>query len=284
MNPKTTNQIYVEYQFSIQPKTPWSDVLMAQLGAVGFDSFIETDQGIAAYILQDIDHDHILDNVDIMQYDDVDIAFAKANIPPTNWNAEWEKNFHPILVDKRCEVRAPFHEPSGVEYDIIIEPKMSFGTGHHQTTHMMIQYLLTETLEDKTVLDMGSGTGVLAILASMRGAAHVDAIDIDTWCYENALENVARNHTNKVHVILGGAEQLGPTKYDFIIANINRNILLQDIPTYARVLKENGIILFSGFYEDDLTKITERCKEFSIKYVSHKTKDNWVGLKMIKAL
>lgn len=280
---QTTDQIYIEYRFKLSQKEPWSDVLTSQLGEVGFESFIETEDGVAAYILKSNDHDEVLNEVDLLSSNDmVDIAFAKAEIPPTNWNAEWEKNFSPILVNNTCEVRAPFHESKGVTYDIVIEPKMSFGTGHHQTTHMMIEYLLEEEVSDFKVLDMGSGTGVLGILASMRGALKVDAVDIDTWCYENALENVERNQTNNVKVVLGGAEQLEGKHYDLIIANINRNILLQDIPKYAAALKESGIILFSGFYTEDMDHIKKACAPFGLTYESHKEKENWVGLKMVR--
>lgn len=282
MNTNITDQIYIEYQFTVTPTQPWNDVLIAQLGTVGFESFMATETGVDAYILKSLDHDQVLDQVEVMQYDLVDIAFAKAEIPPTNWNAEWEKNFHPIVVDDLCEVRAPFHEAKGMKYDIVIEPKMSFGTGHHQTTHMMIQYLLKEELSGLSVLDMGSGTGVLAILASMRGATAVDAIDIDTWCYENAQENVERNSTANVNVILGGAEQLVGKSYDFIIANINRNILLKDIPQYASCLKDHGTILFSGFYTEDTSQIIELCEKHGLGYEKHIEKDNWVGLKMVK--
>lgn len=279
---KTIDLIYVAYDFTVSPREPWSDVLTAQLGDAGFDSFIETETGVTAYILKTLDSDEVLENVSMMHMDGVDIAFAKAELPPTNWNSEWEKNFNPIIVDDRCEVRAPFHNATGAEYDIVIEPKMSFGTGHHQTTHMMIQHLLKEKLQGLDVLDMGSGTGVLAILAKMRGAARADAVDIDTWCYENAIENVARNKVKDVRVILGGAEQLEGKSYDFIIANINRNILLEDIPAYAKVLKPGGTILFSGFYTDDLPAIQEACQAVNIYYDYHITRDNWVSVKMIK--
>jgi ribosomal protein L11 methyltransferase len=282
MENSTTDQIYVEYSFKLTPRQPWNDVLMAQLGEVGFESFIDTEDGIKAYVLQSLDSEHILDTIDLMDNDLCDIAFAKADMPATNWNEEWEKNFDPITVNNRCEVRAPFHKASGVEFDIVIEPKMSFGTGHHQTTHMMIQHLLEENVAGLDVLDMGSGTGVLGILAQMRGAAAVDAIDIDTWCYENAQENVERNKMDKVNVILGGAEQLAGKSYDFIIANINRNILLQDIPVYAKSLKSGGTILFSGFYEDDLEHIKNKCNECGIVYDSHLKKDNWIAAKMLK--
>ncbi|WP_397303731.1 50S ribosomal protein L11 methyltransferase [Nonlabens ulvanivorans] len=282
MSHSVTDQIYIEYQFTITPLQPWNDVLIAQLGEAGFESFVETETGVTAYVLKSLDNDSILNDVEVLSNELVDIAFAKAEIEPTNWNAEWEKNFNPITVDNRCEVRAPFHEATGVEYDIVIEPKMSFGTGHHQTTHMMIQHLLNEDLTGLRVLDMGSGTGVLGILAQMRGAIDVDAIDIDTWCYENAIENVERNKADKVKVILGGAEQLEGKTYDFIIANINRNILLQDIPVYGESLKPGGTILFSGFYTEDLELIKEACNKVGIQYDSHMVRDNWVGLKMIK--
>lgn len=279
---KTLDLLYVEYDFTVTPREPWSDVLVAQLGDAGFDSFIDTDKGVTGYILKSLDHDSILENVELMQFDGCDIAFAKADIPPTNWNHEWEKNFDPIIVDNRCEIRAPFHESRGLEYEIVIEPKMSFGTGHHQTTHMMIQHLLKENLTGLDVLDMGSGTGVLAILAMMRGAATAHAIDIDTWCFENAVENVERNNIKNLEVILGGAEQLAGKSYDFIIANINRNILLADIPAYAAVLKAGGTILFSGFYTEDLPAIEQACNEVAIYYEHHFVKDNWVGVKMLK--
>ncbi|WP_405352410.1 50S ribosomal protein L11 methyltransferase [Nonlabens sp. Asnod3-H03] len=282
MSHSVTDQIYIEYQFTITPLQPWNDVLIAQLGEAGFESFVETETGVTAYVLKSLDNDSILNDVEVLSNELVDIAFAKAEIEPTNWNAEWEKNFNPITVDNRCEVRAPFHEATGVEYDIVIEPKMSFGTGHHQTTHMMIQHLLNEDLTGLRVLDMGSGTGVLGILAQMRGAIDVDAIDIDTWCYENAIENIERNKADKVKVILGGAEQLEGKTYDFIIANINRNILLQDIPVYGESLKPGGTILFSGFYTEDLELIKEACNKVGIQYDSHMVRDNWVGLKMIK--
>ncbi len=274
---KVTDQLYVEYTFTVQPTQPWNDILAADLGLLGFESFMETDTGLLAYIQKDHDRDDLMNDFELLQHDLVEIAFAKANIPATNWNHEWESNFEPIIVQDRCMVRAPFHEPREVDFDIIIEPKMSFGTGHHQTTHMMLEHLLELELTDQKVLDMGSGTGVLAILAQMRGATAVDAIDIDTWCYANALENVERNNADKVTVILGGADQLQDRYYDTIIANINRNILLADIPTYAKCLSAGGTLLLSGFYAADLDAITAACTKVGLEYISHKQKDDWVA-------
>jgi ribosomal protein L11 methyltransferase len=279
---KTTDQLYVEYTFTVDPTQPWNDVLASDLGELGFESFMETETGLLAYIQKDLDHDDLLNDLELLQIDLVKIAFAKAEIPPTNWNHEWETNFEPIMVQDRCEVRAPFHAGHDVEFDIVIEPKMSFGTGHHQTTHMMLEHLLELDVKDQKLLDMGSGTGVLAILAQMRGASAVDAIDIDTWCYENALENVERNKTDKVNVILGGAEQLQDRYYDTIIANINRNILLADIPTYAKCLASGGKLLLSGFYEADLEAIKDACTAVGLEYLRHKKKDDWVAPVMRK--
>ncbi len=279
---KVTDQLYVEYTFTLQPVAPWSDVLAAQLGEKGFESFMETDTGLLAYIQQDLDQETLLDDLELLHNEHVDIAFAKANIPATNWNHEWERNFDPIRVQDMVEVRAPFHESQGFKYDIIIEPKMSFGTGHHQTTFMMMEHLLEQDMSHKRVLDMGSGTGVLAILAQMRGAIAVDAIDIDIWCYENAIENVERNGANQIQVILGGAEQLTGKNYQVIIANINRNILMEDIPKYTQALDNGGMLLLSGFYKEDLPAIKQVCKDQSLTYVSYKEKDNWVAPLFVK--
>lgn len=279
---KVTDQLYVEYNFTVAPTAPWNDVLAAQLGEIGFESFMESDTGLLAYIQQDLDSGDLLDGLDILNNDYVEIAFAKANIPPTNWNNEWERNFSPIMVQDKVEVRAPFHPSHQVDYDIVIEPKMSFGTGHHQTTFMMMEHLLELDVHHKTVLDMGSGTGVLAILAQMRGAAQVDAIDIDTWCFENAQENVERNNADKVKVILGGADQLGDKDYEIIIANINRNILVEDIPTYVQNLTAGGTLLLSGFYQEDLAVMKEVCVANGLTYKGHKVKDNWVAPIFVK--
>ncbi len=279
---KVTDQLYVEYNFTVAPTAPWNDVLAAQLGEIGFESFMESDTGLLAYIQQDLDSGDLLDGLDILNNDYVEIAFAKANIPPTNWNNEWERNFSPIMVQDKVEVRAPFHPSHQVDYDIVIEPKMSFGTGHHQTTFMMMEHLLELDVHHKTVLDMGSGTGVLAILAQMRGAAQVDAIDIDTWCFENAQENVERNSADKVKVILGGADQLGDKDYEIIIANINRNILVEDIPTYVQNLTAGGTLLLSGFYQEDLAVMKEVCVANGLTYKGHKVKDNWVAPIFVK--
>ncbi|MDO1513811.1 50S ribosomal protein L11 methyltransferase [Maribacter confluentis] len=278
----SNNMIYIEYRFTVQPPEPASDILIAQLGEAGFESFVEEEDAILAYIQKEDWSMDILNDIDILSNPNFEIDYAFKEIEQENWNATWEQNFQPIVVDDRCMIRAPFHETmSGVEYDIVIEPKMSFGTGHHETTHMMLQHILQLNLEGKVVLDMGSGTGVLAILAALRGAAHVDAVDIDNWCYVNAKENVARNQIDNVQVYEGDVSLVSGKSYDLIIANINRNILLADIPAYSKALNKDGILLLSGFYTEDLDMITEKCKINSLKFVKNIERNNWVAAKYV---
>ncbi|WP_373518221.1 50S ribosomal protein L11 methyltransferase, partial [Pricia sp.] len=193
----------------------------------------------------------------------------------------WESNFHPILINHRCAVRAPFHTKFDVEYDIVIEPKMSFGTGHHETTHMMLQFILDHDFEGKSVLDMGSGTGVLSILAALKGALHVDAIDIDNWCYLNAKENVTRNDCAHINVYEGDSGLLGDRKYDIILANISRNILVEDIPIYTQNLTEKGTLFVSGFYAKDFSVISKKCAETGLKFEKNLEKNHWVAAKYV---
>ena len=275
-------EVYIEYTFHVEPLQPGVDILIAQLGELEFESFSETDNGLQAYIIEANDRDNLLDNIQILQNSEFKISHTKSRIEPVNWNAEWERNFEPIEVDGKCAVRAPFHPKRDVEYDIVIEPKMSFGTGHHATTHLMIKHLLRLDLQNKKVLDMGCGTGILAILAAMRGAETIDAIDNDRWCYENALENVERNETPQITVKHGDATLLGDTSYDVIIANINRNILMVDLPTYANSLNEKGILLLSGFYTEDIPALTEVCNPQGINFIMNFEKNNWVACKFVK--
>jgi len=224
----------------------------------------------------------LLNDITILKSDEFEISFTAEEIEQVNWNEEWEKNFDPIEVDGRCAVRAPFHKKTDVEFDIVIEPKMSFGTGHHETTHMMIKHLLKLDVTDKKTLDMGCGTGVLAILAEMKGAHPIDAIDIDNWCYLNSVENAERNNCKQITVHEGDASVLVNKKYDLIIATINRNILLQDIPIYANCLPIDGMLLLSGFYTEDISLITEKCNENGLYFVGNYERNNWVACKFEK--
>ncbi|MFT5736013.1 MAG: ribosomal protein L11 methyltransferase [Maribacter sp.] len=276
-----SNTVYVEYNFTVDPPQPASDILIAELGAAGFESFVEEEHGVLAYI-QKIDwSDSILEAIGILGNPNFKISFVRKEIEQENWNATWEQNFQPIVVDDICMIRAPFHEKKDVIYDIVIEPKMSFGTGHHETTHMMLQHLLELQLYAKSVLDMGSGTGVLAILAAMRGAKPVDAIDIDNWCYLNAKENVERNSVDFINVYEGDASLLDVQRYDVIIANINRNILLEDIGKYVGCLNPNGVLLLSGYYKEDLELITQKCKHEGLRFEKNLEKNNWIAAKYV---
>ena len=276
-----SESIYRAYHFTVDPLIPGVEILIAELGLVGFESFVESESGVTAYIQDSEWHDDILSDVHILSSDEFSISYSTERIEQVNWNAEWENNFDPILVDDRCMVRAPFHEKLNVEFDIIIEPKMSFGTGHHETTHMMIQHILQNDFNEKSVLDMGSGTGVLAILSEMKGAKHVEAIDIDKWCYENAVENAERNNCHNIEIFQGDAELLKGKSFDIIIANINRNILLNDIPTYASCLNNNSELYLSGFYVDDIPIIEKKCNAHMLKLVKKLERNNWVALKFI---
>jgi ribosomal protein L11 methyltransferase len=255
--------------------------LIAELGELGFESFVETETGLLAYMLKSEWQDQNLESLFAFQNPDVKISWTRKEIEQQNWNAEWEKNFHPILVADRCMVRAPFHQPEAVDYDIVIEPKMSFGTGHHETTHMMLQHILDDDFEGKTVLDMGCGTGVLAILARKRGAVDVEAIDIDEWCFLNTQENVERNHCPEIKAFQGDSSLLKDKKYDVILANINRNILLEDIPTYANCLNKGGTLFLSGFYLDDLDAISSKCGAYGLEFEKNLEKNNWVAAKYV---
>ncbi len=272
---------YIEYNFKITPLQPASDILIAELGEAGFESFVENDEGILAYIQKDDWRADILETIQILQNAQFAIAHTSKEIDQENWNETWESNFHPIQIDDRCAVRAPFHKKFEVEYDIVIEPKMSFGTGHHETTHMMLQFILDHDFKGKSVLDMGSGTGVLAILAAMKGAAHVDAIDIDNWCYLNAQENVSRNDCVHIHVYEGDSGLLGDRKYDIILANINRNILIEDIPVYTQNLTKNGTLFVSGFYAEDIPIISKKCEQSGLKFKKNLQRNHWVAVKYV---
>jgi len=275
--------VYIGYDFEVTPLEPGCEILIAELGEVGFESFVETETGVSAYILKNDWQKALLEEVQILASDDFKIAYTFSEIEQINWNSEWEKNFNPIIIDEKVSIRAPFHDkPENVVYDIVIEPKMSFGTGHHQTTHVMVQHILELEMKNKKVLDMGCGTGILAILAEMRGATDIDAIDIDAWCYENSVENIKRNLCKSIGVFQGEASLLKGKHYDIIIANINRNILLQDIKTYAACLDTKDVLLLSGFYTEDIPFIEKQCSKHQLKKQNIKERDNWVGLKFIK--
>ena len=276
------SQIYIEYHFTMAPLQPASEILVAQLGALNFESFAETETGLKAYIQKKELDAALMDKVQVLNSSEFEISYKLTEIPPVNWNAEWEKNFNPIEVNGECVLRAPFHPPFNVKYEIIIEPKMSFGTGHHETTFMMLQFILENDFKEKSVIDMGCGTAVLAILSEMKGASKIDAVDIDKWCYENSIENIERNNCKNILVYQGDASFFKEKKYEVILANINRNILLQDMGIYSKSLKENGTLYLSGFYKEDLEYITETCNNLGLTFVENKERNNWIAAKFRK--
>ena len=276
------SNIYIGYHFTVAPKELGSEILIAELGEKAFESFIETENGLSAFVQKDLWTEDILEDIYILGNDEFKITYTFEEIEQVNWNEEWEKNFEAIEVDGKCHVRAPFHAKTNAEFDIVIEPKMSFGTGHHETTHMMIQHLLETDVTGKKTLDMGCGTAILAILAEMKGAAPIDAIDIDNWCYLNSIENAERNNCKEITVYEGDAALLNGKKYDIIIANINRNILLNDMKQYADCLNANGTLFLSGFYTEDIPVIDASCTENGLTYVKKFERNNWVALKYNK--
>ncbi len=273
------SQAYIEYNFKVVPRQPATDILIATLGELGFESFVETETGVLAYVVKTVwdNMDHA--SIETLKYPDFTISSTFKEIKEQNWNAVWESNFEPILVDNRCVVRAPFHDTYDTEFDIVIEPKMSFGTGHHETTFMMLRYILKEEVIGRSVLDMGSGTGVLAILTALKRARTIDAIDIDHWCYLNARENAKRNKCEHINIREGDATLLNNSTFDLIFANINRNILLKDIPIYASSLTPGGHLFLSGFYEEDLDQIIARCKQEGLTYINHLEQKKWIAAK-----
>lgn len=276
------NTIYYGFTFVVTPREPATEMLIAELGYAGFESFVENEDGVVAYIQKEECIDTILEDIFVLNSNEFDITYSKEEIEQVNWNSEWEKNFSAIQVDDKVSIRAPFHENPNLEYDIIIEPKMSFGTGHHETTHMMVQHLLDIDVKGKKTLDMGCGTGILAIFAEMKGAKPIDAIDIDNWCYLNTVENVERNNCTQITSYEGEASLLEGKQYDLIIANINRNILLNDLKVYANCMNAGGTLLLSGFYAEDIPLLDEEATKYNLSLEKQLNRNKWVSLRYSK--
>ena len=277
-----SDTVFVCYDFNVEPAIPGCEILIAELSQLGFDSFQEHENGISAYVDSKISSEIDLKDIQIFNTEEFKISFEITSVEKQNWNIKWESNFDPIYVDNICCVRAPFHPKSDYKYDLVIEPKMSFGTGHHETTSMMISFILANEFTNSSVCDIGSGTGVLAILAEQRGANRIDAIDIDNWCYLNSLENIKRNNSKNINVFEGEVEKLMHFTYDNIFANINLNVLLNDICIYAKMLNKNGVLYLSGFYKKDINKIEQEARSSALKLIETKQENDWVSLKLSK--
>ncbi|HTH81910.1 MAG TPA: 50S ribosomal protein L11 methyltransferase [Mucilaginibacter sp.] len=260
------------------------DLLINALGEIGFDTFEEVEFGFKAYIPADDFNEELLQEILLPYQDMFTFSYEITLIPQKNWNEVWESNFEPIAIGTEVFVRATFHEPRPTyKYEIVIDPKMAFGTGHHQTTAMMLQLMLENDFAGKKILDMGCGTGILAIMAAKLGAAAITAIDYDPVCYDSTIENAQLNHIDNINAICGSKEVIPDEQYDIILANINRNILIDQMASYAKVLKPEGEIYFSGFYESpDLDIITDEARKYGLKYIIHKKDKEWVAAKFVK--
>lgn len=274
---------YLELQLRLSPD--YTDILTAELAELGFDSFVETDEGLNAYITEPDFSEEAVQEVIARYADQTAIAYDVTSLEKRNWNAEWERNYEPIEVANQVRVRASFHHKDQhanagpFRYDIVIDPKMSFGTGHHETTAMMLEQQLGLDFAGKTVLDVGSGTGILAILAAKMGAKAVLAFDIEEWAVENARENAEVNNCPQITVFQGTIEDVNQAnKYDIIVANINRNVLLAEIPIYTSFLIGNGYLVVSGFYENDAIDIQQKATETGLLFVKSMTNREWTSL------
>lgn len=276
---------YFELTVEISPREPWADILIAELAEFGFESFVETETGIQAYAPVQIgDVSSILKETCIHENAGIDVKWHLSEIPHQNWNATWEASFEPVLVDSRLAIIAPFHQAGdfpGREL-IVIQPQMSFGTGHHQTTYLMSQFLLDLHLLPERVLDMGTGTGVLAILAEKKGAQDILAVDIESWSVENTLENAARNSCTKIRGLLGDIDSVGEGNFGVILANINKNVLKRHLPDYAKLCSDKGLLYLSGFFTSDVPELEEAARKAGFELVETRDKETWASMKLQK--
>lgn len=275
---------YYQFTFKVFSEEDFHrDLLINALAEAGFDTFEETPDGFNAFIATGSFDHSVLETVVEPFRPVFSFSYEQELIRQKNWNEVWESNFEPISVKDQCYVRATFHAARPeFPYEIVIDPKMAFGTGHHQTTAMMMEFILEDDLKGKSVLDMGCGTGILAILAHKLGASELTAIDYDPVCYDSTIENAALNGAGNIHVLCGSKEAIPDHKFDVVLANINRNILLEQFDRYSEVLKQGGILYISGFYESDLPVLLEQALKYSLNFAQKKQTDDWVALKLFK--
>lgn len=268
---------YIELDCKVEPAGENTEILIARLSDIGFSMFEESATGVKAYIESGLFSQAALEQMTAFPPDhQVKVEYKVSKMPDVNWNELWESNFQPVVIGKDIYVRAEYHQPDpSFKYELVIQPRMAFGTGHHATTSLVMESMLGLDFHEKNVLDMGCGTGILAILASKMGAKHLVAIDIDENATENTVVNCKRNDIKNVKVVTGGAEASGKEKFDFVLANINRNIILEDLPLYKNNLAVGGLLITSGYYESDLDKISECAKSLGLKPVDFKVNDNW---------
>ncbi len=274
---------YQKISITIQPRNPWVDVFIDELSNIGCDSFEETEQGFIAYLpSQELNQSLEKHLIELTKRNEFDLNFSLEEVPSQNWNEIWESSFEPIIIKKWCSILAPFHENIfDTQHTIIINPNMSFGTGHHETTFMMVETMKNLTLKKKKVLDMGTGTGILAILSKKMGAEYVEAIDIEPGAIKNCIDNAQKNSVELV-VKNGGKEQLDSATFDVILANINRNILLDQMSSYSKKITPGGKLLLSGFLIEDEQTILKAANKNNLEILKKKNKENWLCLVFVK--
>ena len=272
------DDFYLSVSFKVYPPSG-IEILIAELSLLEFDLFEEKPNGLIAYIKSSEYSKNIFENVRIFNSKEFEIEFEVKKIKNKNWNEEWEKNYDPVEINERCTVRAPFHKSSKKNYDIIIKPDMSFGTGHHETTRLMIDFLFEQNLENKKICDVGCGTGILSIIAEKIGANEIDAVDIEINCVENTKENIKRNSCKKIYTKLCSSEGLLGNNYDLILSNITLNNLKDNFKNFKNLAKQNTILIVSGFYKKDLKNVNQMLKNFGFELVEFKTKNNWAASK-----
>jgi ribosomal protein L11 methyltransferase len=277
MVPKKYKRIFFPLEDSLQ-----REILLAYLSSAGFDYFEEIPGGLVLYVPEDEWDENHLNGV----LSGLDFAGKReiTEVEERNWNALWESQIEPLTIKDKVYIRTSFHDPAPQGMiELIIDPKMSFGTGHHPTTELMMEMMLEENIRGKTVIDMGTGTGVLSVLAEKTGASKIYAIDNDMWSYENVLENIEKNRCSKIEVFHGDASVLAKLPpADLFLANINRNIILNDLQDYAKHLKKNGVLLLSGFYEQDSDVIKAEAANYGLKFTARRSKASWLGMKFVK--
>lgn len=272
---------YIQYSFTITPAEPGSDILIALLADLGFESFTQNDTGVDAYIQEEFENE---DLVKELSFEDFIFSYVRTLIPKTNWNEEWEKNFNPVYVDDLVCIRAHFHPTDeNIKHDIVITPKMSFGTGHHDTTWLVSKTMFSIPFANTYVLDMGCGTGILAILAKQLGATKLLGIDIDEWSIENSIENAAINNASDIEFKKGDASLLSSQEtFDVILANINKNVLKKDLPAYFTCLKKEGYLLLSGFFTADVEELKQLATTIGFSFEESYNKNEWAVIKLRK--
>ena len=272
---------YIQYSFTVNPPEPGSDILIALLADLGFESFTQNEAGLEAYIQEEFDNESLVKE---LSFEDFSFLYTRTEIPKTNWNEEWEKNFNPVYVDDLVCIRAHFHPASkNVKHDIVITPKMSFGTGHHDTTWLVSKTMFSLDFKNAAVLDMGCGTGILAILAKQLGATKILGIDIDDWSIENSIENAAINNASEIVFTKGDASSLPTTQtFEIILANINKNVLKKDLPAYFTCLKKDGVLLLSGFFTTDVDELKQLAQTIGFEFIESYQKNEWAVIKLKK--